>query len=120
MPRLPKIPDYRLHKRSGLAVVTLPDGFGRRRDVQLGKYDSPESRAEYDRVIAEWLANGRRFVKPGPASEPSPLSRQSAGRRCSRPIPRRRQVGAAVGLDGGGFAASQPETFGVHAREHRQ
>ena len=29
------------------------------RDVYLGRYGSPESRAEYDRLLAEWLCNGR-------------------------------------------------------------
>ena len=56
----PRIPSYRRHKQSGQAVVTLPDGFGRRRDVLLGKYGSPESRQEYLRVLAQWEANGRR------------------------------------------------------------
>jgi hypothetical protein len=49
-------PSYRLHKPSGKAVVTI-DG----RDFYLGKHGSAESRAEYDRLLAEWLANGRRF-----------------------------------------------------------
>src|SRR3954470_22889225 len=57
-----RTPSYRLHKPSGQAVVTL-DG----RDLYLGQYGSPESRAEYDRLIAEWLANGRRL--PAPTSE---------------------------------------------------
>jgi hypothetical protein len=50
-----RVPSYRLHKPTGLAVVTIGG-----RDVYLGKHDSPESRAEYDRLIAEWLATGRR------------------------------------------------------------
>jgi integrase len=53
--REPRTPKYRLHRASGRAVVSL-DG----RDVYLGKHGSPESRAEYDRVIGEWLARGRR------------------------------------------------------------
>jgi integrase len=56
-----RTPSYRRHKPSGQAVVTL-DG----RDLYLGRYGSPESRAEYDRLIAEWLVNGRRL--PPPAS----------------------------------------------------
>jgi len=56
MPRLVnKPPSYRLHRSDGRAVVTL-DG----RDNFLGKYGTPESRAEYDRLVGEWLANGRR------------------------------------------------------------
>jgi integrase len=44
-----------------LAVVTLTDGLGGRRDVLLGKYDTPESRVEYSRTLAEWEARGRRL-----------------------------------------------------------
>jgi integrase len=56
----PTVPSYRLHKQSGQAVVTLPDGLGGRRDVLLGRHGSAESRAEYARVLAEWEAAGRR------------------------------------------------------------
>lgn len=52
-------PSYRLHRASGQAIVTLPDGMGGRRDVLLGKYDTAASRKEYRRVLAEWEANGR-------------------------------------------------------------
>ena len=52
----PKVSSYRRHKQSGQAVVTLPDGLGSRRDVLLGQYGTPESHAEYARVIAEWQA----------------------------------------------------------------
>jgi integrase len=55
------VPSYRLHRQSGQAVVTLPDGLGGRRDVLLGKHGTPESRAEYLRVVAEWEAAGRRL-----------------------------------------------------------
>jgi len=58
MPRS-RVPSYRHHKQSGQAVVTLPDGRGRRRDITLGDYDTPESRAEYVRVVAAWEAAGR-------------------------------------------------------------
>jgi integrase len=50
-------PRYRLHRPSGLAVVSLSG-----RDHYLGRHGTPESRAEYDRLVAEWLANGRRSV----------------------------------------------------------
>lgn len=60
MPRLThRLPSYRLHKPSGRAVVTL-DG----RVHYLGAFGTPESRAEYDRLIAEWLAGGRRRSAP--------------------------------------------------------
>jgi integrase len=51
-----RTPKYSRHKASGQAVVHL-DG----RDIYLGKYKSPVSRAEYDRLIGEWLAAGRRL-----------------------------------------------------------
>ena len=50
------IPNYRLHKASGQAFVEL-DG----RRFYLGKYESKASREEYDRRIAEYLANGRKL-----------------------------------------------------------
>jgi hypothetical protein len=64
------LPSYRRHKQSGQAIVTLPDGFGGRRDVLLGKYGSATSRKEYDRVISEWIGNGRR-LRVAVASSPS-------------------------------------------------
>ncbi len=56
-----RTPSYRHHRPSGQAVVTL-DG----RDIYLGRYGTPQSRAEFDRLLAEWLSNGRRL--PAPAS----------------------------------------------------
>lgn len=44
------------------AVVTLPDGFGGRRDFVLGKYGTKESKAEYRRRLAEWEAAGYRIT----------------------------------------------------------
>jgi hypothetical protein len=57
MPKLKdnQVPTYRLHKQSGQAIVTLSG-----RDHLLGPFGSAESREQYDRLIAEWLANGRR------------------------------------------------------------
>lgn len=49
-----RTPSYRLHKPLGRGVVTLCG-----RDYYLGEYGTAESRAEYDRLIAEWLVNGR-------------------------------------------------------------
>ena len=54
MPRRQKLPSYRLHKPSGLAVVTLAG-----KDRYLGVHGSAESRQLYDRLLAEWLAGGR-------------------------------------------------------------
>ena len=46
------IPSYRRHKPTGLAVVTLNG-----RDMYLGKWNTAASRAEYSRLVAEWMSN---------------------------------------------------------------
>ena len=48
-----RIPRYRLHKPTGLAVVTL-DG----KDHYLGRHGTDESRRQYDCLVAEWLLRG--------------------------------------------------------------
>lgn len=55
------IPSYRRHT-SGLGVVTIAG-----RDIYLGKHNTPESRAAYGRVIAEWLATGSAPIDPNKA-----------------------------------------------------
>lgn len=49
------LPSYRKHRSSGQAVVTLSG-----KDYYLGPYGTRSSKIEYDRLIGEWLANGRR------------------------------------------------------------
>jgi integrase len=56
-------PSYRLYRRTGQAVVTLSG-----KDHYLGKYDSPESREKYDRLVAEWVLSGRRPAIPTAAT----------------------------------------------------
>lgn len=55
------LPKYCRHRKPGQqadrAYVTL-DG----RQIYLGLYGSPESHTEYDRLIAEYLANGRKLL----------------------------------------------------------
>ena len=46
------VPAYRLHKSSGQAVVTV-NLNGKRKDMLLGAYGSPESKEEYQRVLAD-------------------------------------------------------------------
>ena len=61
MSSIPRTPSLRRHKPSGLAVVTLNG-----QDHYLGPWPTgcrkapPDARAGYDRLIAEWLSNGRR------------------------------------------------------------
>src|SRR4051812_25912725 len=62
------IPSYRYHKARQCAVVTIAG-----KDHYLGRYDSPESRERYHRLVAEWLAT----VSPAPAAgqpAPAPLT----------------------------------------------
>ena len=56
-----RIPSYRLHRPTGKGVAT----FGGR-DVYFGKFSDPNSRATYDQVLAEWLANGRAVSSADP------------------------------------------------------
>jgi integrase len=55
-----RVPSYRLHRPSGKGVATL----GGRDFYFPGKYGSKESKAAYDRLVGEWLANGRRLPRP--------------------------------------------------------
>lgn len=57
MPKLSenRTPKYCRHIASGQAYVTLPGD----RPTYLGSWNSAASRAEYDRIIARWIAAGR-------------------------------------------------------------
>jgi integrase len=48
------VPSYRHHKPSGRAVVTLGA-----KDYYLGPWQSESSKAEYNRLIAEWITAGK-------------------------------------------------------------
>jgi integrase len=56
------IPKMSHHKASDQAVVRLSG-----QDFYLGPWRSKTAKGEYDRRIAEWLANGRHRVVPGSA-----------------------------------------------------
>ncbi|MDG3004258.1 hypothetical protein [Paludisphaera mucosa] len=68
-----RTPAYRHHRPSGQAVVTLSG-----RDFYLGRHGSPESRGEYDRLVAEWLSRGRRVPGLGVPSGDDPAGRSVA------------------------------------------
>jgi integrase len=56
MPRLSRsVPRYRKHRASGQAIVVLCGQC-----FYLGPHGTKASKLEYDRLIAEWLARGRR------------------------------------------------------------
>jgi len=57
-----RIPKYRLHKGSGQALVQIN---GDR--IYLGTHGSEESKEIYQRLISEWLSNGRQQVSPSAA-----------------------------------------------------
>jgi len=72
------VPKYRKHTRSGKALVTFSNGAGQRRDYQLGDYGTNESRLEYRRLLAEWLASSRQhhpelFERPKKNCEARPF-----------------------------------------------
>jgi hypothetical protein len=50
------VPKYRRHKASGQAMVTL-NGV----DHYLGSHGTKASKLTYDRLIIEWMANGRQL-----------------------------------------------------------
>jgi integrase len=56
--RQANLPTYRLHKSSGQAVVTLEG-----RDIYLGLHGTPESRAEYQRRIRDYVNAGFRLPR---------------------------------------------------------
>jgi hypothetical protein len=45
------VPKYQHHKASGQAMIRVTLPGGERKVVYLGKYDSPESKSEYARLI---------------------------------------------------------------------
>ncbi|MCR9115795.1 MAG: site-specific integrase [bacterium] len=112
-----RIPSYRQHKPSGQAVVTLNG-----KDHYLGPWDSKTSRIEYDRLIAEWLANGRRlpqdskeeisivelivdyliFAKEYYSAEPGSTSEYSCLKEALRPV--RKLYGETMADDFGPLA----------------
>lgn len=58
MARKKRLPGRLLHKASGQSIVVLNG-----KTHYLGKHDSQEAKDEYDRVLHDWLANGRATPK---------------------------------------------------------
>lgn len=63
-------PTYQLHRPSGRAKVRVAG-----RDVYLGKHGSPESVAAYQKLVNEWLNNGRRLPDVSGASDTNSKSK---------------------------------------------
>ncbi len=53
-------PKYRKHKQSGQAIVSLSG-----KDFLLGPHGTKASHLEYDRLVGEWIANGRQLKPDG-------------------------------------------------------
>lgn len=77
-----RAPCYRLHKRSGQAIVTVKGKM-----FYLGPYGSPESYAEYEKLIGQYLHTTTRKPWRGPIangvhamSEPEHLTPAENGR----------------------------------------
>ncbi|MFO0865862.1 MAG: hypothetical protein U0744_14630, partial [Gemmataceae bacterium] len=66
MPRPRKsVPSYRLHTRSRQARITVSDHLGRTKEIWLpGTYNSQESLAEYERMLAVLRTNGGKLPPP--------------------------------------------------------
>lgn len=73
MTRTPKVPSYRLHKPTNQAIVVI-----RGKMFYLGRYGSIDSHAEYNRLIAEWLAQGAATVPERKGSVPGPTCGSSS------------------------------------------
>lgn len=56
-------PNYLHHKPTNQAYCRIPDGSGGRRVVYLGRFNSPESKLEHARILAE-LAMGAHPLQP--------------------------------------------------------
>lgn len=55
--------------RTERAVITLTDAdTGQRRDYYCGTFGTAEAERQRDNIVADWIANGRRFMARGPAT----------------------------------------------------
>jgi len=68
------VPQLQHHKGTGQGKVHLGG-----RDFYCGKWGSPECKARYDRLIAEWLHNGRRPPERPNAKPPQATATTEAG-----------------------------------------
>ncbi len=65
-----RVPRYRLHKRTGQAVVTIHG-----RHIYLGKYRTAASREAYRRTIAEFVQHGGKLNPARHAATVTPYRR---------------------------------------------
>jgi integrase len=117
----PRVPSYRRHRPSGQAVVTLNG-----RDFYLGKWNTKASRAEYDRLIGEWLAAGRNLRQTGADLTVNELARaywhfaKGYYRKDSRPTGTLGGVRVAMRLLRNTYGTTSVKDFGPLALEALQ
>lgn len=63
-----RVPKYSLHKTSGQALIKLGG-----KTFYLGKYGTKTSRCKYEKLVGQWIANGRKL--PGEEMRPICLPR---------------------------------------------
>ncbi|MDG2385055.1 MAG: site-specific integrase [Pirellulaceae bacterium] len=97
MPKLSAaMPKYRRHSNGKHAIVTLSG-----KTHYLGHFGSPDSKREYDRLIAEWLLIGRQPVRPHETQTISVVEMAAAFQRHAKQYYRKhgkptREVGCIV------------------------
>ena len=80
MPKLnSSLPKYQRHRASGQAVVTL---YGN--DFYLGPHGTKASKAEYDRLVGEWIAAGRPSRPPAQPSDITVVELAAAYKRFAK------------------------------------
>lgn len=111
-----KLPAYCEHKPTGQAYVRITVD-GKRQTLYLGKYNSRESLAEYDRIVGEWVA-----TKSAESKTKSPTIRDIAERYRSHQEPllsrdKLYNLGNAMKLLTELFGHRPAEEFGVRQME---
>jgi hypothetical protein len=113
MPRSKKsVPAYSHHKATGQAFVRFTVACARR-VVYLGKFDSPQSKAEYQRILAELLSaptpsapDATGSTGPNATTDPTGTATGPAiPRALPRPSPRRVGSAAVRGAQIEGYAS---------------
>ena len=80
MPKLKSsLPKYQRHRASGQAVVTL---YGK--DFYLGPHGTKASKAEFDRIVGEWIAAGRPSRPPTQTSDITVVELAAAYKRFAK------------------------------------
>jgi integrase len=108
-----RVPSLRHHRPSGRAVTTI-DG----RDFYLGPWNSPESKVEYQRLLAEFLSGGLRAGSAEPDLTVNELAARYLEfcdryyRKCGEPTAEPVNIGLAVRAVRGLYGHTPAVEFG--------